>query len=95
MFAVVKMASSETSLVSERSQVYILKQQGFKVSKIMEIFIKSKYWFARCKTYVILQILGVFVCCFFSIFFFFFFFFFFLLKGTSSFFKGLQSQGLF
>ena len=65
MFAVVKMASSENSLVSERSQVYILKKQGFKVSQIMEIMIKSKYWvikwFARCETYVILQILGVFV----------------------------------
>ena len=37
IFAVVKMASSETSM-SERSQVYILKKRGFKVSQIMEIW---------------------------------------------------------
>ena len=36
------MTSSENFLVSERSQAYILRKQGFKVSHIREIMIKSK-----------------------------------------------------
>ena len=72
IFAVVKMASSENFLVSKRSQAYILRKLGFKVSHIMEIMIRSKNWVikwsVRGKTeplekhaYVILQIVGVFV----------------------------------
>ena len=38
------MASSENSLVSERSQPNILGEQGFKVSQIIIIMIKSKNW---------------------------------------------------
>ena len=41
-FAVVKMASSEYSLVSERSHAYMLRKQGFEVSQIMDILNKQK-----------------------------------------------------
>ena len=39
-FVAVKMASSENSLVSERSQAEILRKQRFKVSQIMELLNK-------------------------------------------------------
>ena len=44
MFAVVKMASSESSFISEHSQAYIFRKQEFKVSQIIEILYKSKNW---------------------------------------------------
>ena len=43
-FAVVYMASGENSLVPERSQAYIVKKHGFKVSKIMGLLNKLKKW---------------------------------------------------
>ena len=68
--AVVKTASSKKSIVSERSQAYFLRKQGFKVSQIMEIMIKSKNWVIKwficggtgsleTNAYGILQILSV------------------------------------